>query len=122
MGATGRAQIEFWWTEAGSYSTRPHELHHVGILKASFRDAFDLIAWVTGKCLCKPKAECYKMLGRKLWEVLDARQTYENDDYDCNDYGDRYGACSRKGGELQALKRKVAELFALSERCEKIQD
>jgi len=113
VASTGLADVKYWWSvqENAAVAPEQHELHHVELYKAAYKDAFDGISWLTGVCMCAAKAECLAKLGRAMWSVADAQAVYMNHDYDCHFNPSNPKACAALPGDQKAwddAKEKMA--------------
>jgi hypothetical protein len=116
--ASGDAVVSFWWSTSQDHSSRPHELTHAYIYKDYFLEAYERIQGFAGQCMCPPKAECYAKLGNLIWSSIEAHAKYDQDSFDCNSYGDTFGACSRLPKELSAFLNLDLEADQLTTQCD----
>jgi hypothetical protein len=85
VASSGHLSLEYWYAASSpdqAVTYEQHELHHVELWKSAYRDAYGAISWLTGVCMCPPKAKCLAKLGRALGVLAEVQGSYQNHYFD----------------------------------------
>lgn len=114
--ATGHASVKYWWADL---SVKSHEETHVAIWEYEWNDLASEVEGLMGRCFCSErKARCFSNLAKSLASMYRLRGSIKNDDFDCKDYGNQWGACDRAKADAVKLHQYDNQVYKYRMQCE----